>query len=541
MLLKKSVSLIVLLATIHTCLAQQAWSDDLILTPEKSNFVKTSTYAEVMAFLTAIKGQSNQVQLFSMGKTKEGKDIPVAILSKEGIKSPEEAKASGKLVIYIQGNIHSGEVEGKEVLMMLMRDILLGDKKHLLDNQVLLFAPIYNADSNDKMEKGRRPSQEDSPLEVGLRENSQGLDLNRDGMKMEAFETQALFKSVLLPWDPQLFVDLHTTNGTWHAYSLTWAPSYHSAGHFATYDFVANKMLADITATTKKKYNLNLGPYGDYYLREGWPPKNFYTYNHHPRYLINQFGLRNRMAILSEAFAHERFYQRMHSTYHFALEILEYSNTHAQDISRINKLAEQETIQAVREGAGKLKKGVRFKMVPSQKLTDFISYDYVRKNKADGTPEFLRTGKIVSFDSVTYHAGFEPTLESTVPSGYIIPAEFSALAENLALHGAKVEKLTKSETLKGEYFLIEKFEKAKQAFQGHAMAKAEGKFLPATRKFKKGDYRIEMAQPLANLIFYLLEPQSDDGLLTWNFLDAYLEGKGISNQAVEYPVFKYIK
>lgn len=541
MALKKSLFFLVTLLCVHPCFAQQTWSDDLILTPEKSNFVKTSTYADVMAFLTAIKSQSGQVQLFSMGKTKEGKDIPVAVLSKDGITSAQEAKTSGKLVVYIQGNIHSGEVEGKEALMMLMRDILLGDKKHLLDNQVLLFAPIYNADSNDKMEKGRRPSQEDSPLEVGLRENSQGLDLNRDGMKMEAFETQALFKSILLPWDPQLFVDLHTTNGTWHAYSLTWAPSYHSAGHIAPYDFVTNKMLVDITATAKRKYDLNLGPYGDYYLREGWPPKNFYTYNHHPRYLINQFGLRNRMAILSEAFAHERFYQRMHSTYHFTLEILEYANTHAQEIIKINKLAEQETIQAVREGAGKLKKGIQFKMVPSQKLTDFITYDYVRKNKADGTPEFLRTGKIVSLDSVTYHAGFEAILESTVPTGYIIPAEFSALAENLAAHGARVEKLTKGETLTGEYFLIEKFEKAKQAFQGHAMAKAEGKFSPASRKFKKGDYRVEMAQPLANLIFYLLEPQSDDGLLTWNFLDEYLDEKGISNHAVEYPVFKYIK
>ena len=93
-----------------------------------------------------------------------------------------------------------------------MRDILFGNKKHLLEKQIILFAPMYNTDSNDKMEKGRRPSQEDSPLEVGLRENSQGLDLNRDGVKMEAYETNGLFQNVINTWDPQIFVDLHTTN-----------------------------------------------------------------------------------------------------------------------------------------------------------------------------------------------------------------------------------------------------------------------------------------------------------------------------------------
>lgn len=108
------------------------------------------------------------------------------------------------------------------------------------------------------------------------------------------------------------------------------------------------------------------------------------------------------------------------------------------------------------------------------------------------------------------------------------------------MHGVKVETLTKTITLKGEVFQIEKFEKAKQAFQGHAMAQADGKFVTATKKFSKGDFKVEMSQPLANLIFYLLEPQSDDGLLTWNFLDDYIETSRVENKPVEYPVFKYI-
>jgi hypothetical protein len=521
--------------------AQSAWPEALILTPERSNFVKTSTHAEVISFIDAIKGKSANAHVISMGKSPEGKDIPVVILARPSVKTPEEAKASGKPVIYIQGNIHAGEVEGKEAVMMLMRDILLGNKKYLLDNQIILFAPIYNTDSNDKMEKGRRPSQEDSPLEVGIRENSQGLDLNRDGIKMEAKETQGLLTSIIVPWDPQLFVDLHTTNGTWHAWSLTWAPSYHYAGEAATHDYTNNVMLKEITKTAKERYGLSIGPYGDYDVEEGWPVKKFYTYNHHPRYLVNQFSLRNRMAILSEAFSHERFYQRIYSTYTFASEILEYTHAHASEIVAINKKAEETAIRNVTENVGKTKKGVRFRMDSATTLNHFPTYDYVRVKKADGTAQFLRTGNIVHYDNVTYYARFTPEVEATLPRGYVIPAEFALIAEHLKKHGVNVRQLSGAQSFTGEVFTVTALERSPRKFEGHFMATVKGSFSGAAKKFKKGDYVVDLAQPLANLVFYMLEPQSDDGLVTWNFFDAYFEKQDLKNKPVAYPVFKYYK
>lgn len=530
--------LIFILADIE---AQNIFSEELMLVPEKSNFVKTSSYADVINFLEAIKSKSEEVHLISMGKSLEGKDIPVAVLSRPKITTAEEAKASRKLIVYIQGNIHAGEVEGKESVLMLMRDILIGNKKNLLDNQIILFAPIYNTDSNDKMEKGRRPSQEDSPLEVGIRENSEGLDLNRDGVKMEAFETIGLFKNIIVPWDPHLFVDLHTTNGTWHAWNLTWAPSYHYAGEKATYDYTLSTMLKSITESAKKKYNLNFGPYGDYDVREAWPPKNFYTYNHHPRYLVNQFSLRNRLAILSEAFAHERLYQRIYSTYSFVTEILEHTNSHAKEIQEVTKQADATTIQKILNEAGKSKKGVRFKMVELEKINDFPTYDYVAYTKPDGSKGFYRSGKIVHYTDVDYHAKFEAEVESTIPKGYVIPAAFIAVAENLKKHGIEVTVLSKSLTKEGEAFQIEELRISEPKFEGHFMARAYGKFISKKKKFSKGDYLVELAQPLGNLAFYLLEPESDDGFVTWNFFDKYLEKQGVKDKPVEYPVFKYYK
>ncbi len=73
------------------------------------------------------------------------------------------------------------------------------------------------------------------------------------------------------------------------------------------------------------------------------------------------------------------------------------------------------------------------------------------------------------------------------------------------------------------------------------MATIEGSYSATNKKFGKGDFWVDMAQPLANLIFYLLEPESDDGLVTWNFFDEHFDSNGIAEKAVEYPIFKYFE
>jgi hypothetical protein len=522
--------------------AQDAiWSSDLITTPEVSNYQKTSTYADVIGFINAIQSKSNLVHLEFMGKSKEGKDIPVVIMANPKVSSPEEAVSSGKPVMYVQANIHAGEVEGKEVLQQLMRDILLGDKKHLLENQIIIFAPIYNTDSNDKMEQGRRPSQEDSPVEVGIRANSQGLDLNRDGIKMEAFETKGLIQNIILKWNPEMLVDLHTTNGTWHGYGVTYAPSYHYAGEKGPYDFTWDTMLPSIVKSIDKNYGVKLGPYGGYSLRQGWPAKAIYTYNHHPRYIVNQMGLRNKVGILSEAFAHDRFYKRMNGTYGFVAEILEYTNTNGKKMASINAKATQDAINNVINNAGKVKKGVRFKMAPLENRFNLRTYDYSAYKNEAGENKYIRSGKIIEIPNVENYSKFEPRVSSTLPRGYFIPKSMNQIADHLKAQGVKVVELKKSKRAVGEVFIVNTLKNSKRKFEGHNMATVEGEFVSKTRTFRKGDYWIDMAQPLSNLIFYMLEPQSDDGLVTWNFFDNYFEENEVSKKTVEYPIFKYYK
>src|SRR5690606_21313702 len=126
--------------------------------------------------------------------------------------------------VYIQANIHAGEVEGKEALLQVLRELTVGDLRPLLDSVIVLAVPIYNADGNEAFGPAtrNRPGQ-NGPDVVGLRPNGQGIDLNRDYIKQDVPETRAPL-AFITAWDPDAWMDLHTTNGSYHGYALTWSP-----------------------------------------------------------------------------------------------------------------------------------------------------------------------------------------------------------------------------------------------------------------------------------------------------------------------------
>ncbi|MFT5648073.1 MAG: hypothetical protein ACI976_002769, partial [Aureispira sp.] len=163
---------------------------DLLTTPEKTAFDKTSTSEEVLAFIDAVKKKSDLVHIETLLVSDSGLSVPMVIMANPKITSPAAAKASGKPIVYFQGNIHGGEVEGKEALMIMMREILFGDKAYLLNNQIVIFVPNYNPDGNNKLSETHRKSQEHCPHLAGSRRSGGDWDLNRDGIKMDAPETK---------------------------------------------------------------------------------------------------------------------------------------------------------------------------------------------------------------------------------------------------------------------------------------------------------------------------------------------------------------
>ncbi|MFK7863128.1 MAG: M14 family metallopeptidase [Pseudohongiellaceae bacterium] len=510
------------------------FTESMITAAEKSNFERTSTFAEVVSVIDALGAATELMHRETLLVTQEGKSVPIVVLANPPISSPEQAQLSGKPVIYLQGNIHGGEVEGKEASLILMRDVLFGDKQHLLNNQILVFVPIYNADGNDAMDAESRPNQEMSPLLAGQR-HAHGYDLNRDGMALEAPESAALMKNVILRWDPDLLVDLHTTNGTWHGYSLTYAPSYNTAGEPETSTFTANVMLPSIKDKVKEKFDLEFNWYGGFDYRD-WPPKELRTYHHAPRYLTNQMGLRNRMAILSETFSHDRFYKRVHAANVFIEEILEFTAINGHDIRRINRAADERVVNAE---AGQLK-GVVFEMAPLEEKLDLLSYKYIPFETDAGETDFVRSSELIVTPGVLNYNRFDAKVVSRRPEAYVLPGRFPQVAEKLKEHGITVEVISNNQVFNGEAFVVSAVTKQNFVQNGHRNSLLEGEFTVKQREFGAGDFYIPMDQRLANLAFYLLEPQADDGLVYWNFFDGYLEGGLDVQETLEYPVFKVL-
>ncbi len=532
-----------LLTAIFTCSAS-LWSqeltipDELFSRAEKTNYEETTPSAEVTEFCISISRFSKYAHVEKFGTTKEGRDLVMIILANPAVNTPDEAEASEKPVIYIQGNIHAGEVEGKEASMQLIREICFGPKTGLIDNQILIFCPNYNPDGNDKLSVTNRPSQDGSPKLIGVRTSGEGYDLNREGIKTEALESKALLKNIINKWDPILFIDLHTDNGSWHGYTLNYAPAFVTAGSPETTDYINRNIFPYAESRVLERSGIPIFFHGYMSMREG-EQTTYSTYSHLPRYLVNYMGLRNRMAILSETFSHDNFEKRVLSNYLFLVSILEYTGSHGREMNDLVKKADDETIKMIEEHGGRIEKGVSYAIAAASEPIDLLTRETTEYTDENGRTRRKPTGRLLWISDVKHYDHFEPTLMATVPLGYVFPGELNNVADKLEEHGVIVSQLPGRTRINVQQFNITSYTRDTRAsYGGHRTVTVEGSFSNRSVNAEKGSYFVDMRQPLAWLIFYMLEPQSDDGLLFWNYFDDYLLPAGVETHQVLYPVLK---
>jgi len=203
----------ILLALAAFTVSVAAQSADMRTRAEISNYEDTSTYEDVTRVINGLVETSSLVHTESFGKTEEGRDLPLIVISDPKVTTPEAAHRLGRPIVFVQANIHAGEVEGKEAILKLARRMVSGDLRAMTRQLVFIIAPDYNADGNEKVSPMNRTAQNGPVNGVGTRENGNGLDLNRDYMKLESAEARALV-GLMNKWDPHVLVDLHTTNGS---------------------------------------------------------------------------------------------------------------------------------------------------------------------------------------------------------------------------------------------------------------------------------------------------------------------------------------
>ncbi|MCC7000967.1 MAG: M14 family metallopeptidase [Gemmatimonadaceae bacterium] len=505
---------------------------------EVSNYTETSSYADVIAFLDSLeKRVPGQWFRGVIGKTSQGRDVPFVVVSRPLVRTPAEAKRTGKPIVYVQGNIHGGEVEGKESVQALLRDLMIDPKPNALDSIVLIAVPIYNADGNEVWgPQERQRSEQDGPAQVGQRPNGMQLDLNRDYIKNEAPESKASL-AMFVAWDPDVFVDLHTTDGSYHGYALTYSPSLHPAAMTGALapagPWTRDTLLPELRARVRAKQKVETFDYGNFtggpngtredptsLQKGGWS-----TYEHKPRFGTNYYGLRGRVSILSEAYSHDPFERRVKATTAFVTELLTYVGEKGRTV-----------VARTRAGSAGLVRGnaapvpIRARMTttpfdapvlvePLQAMGDTLRHEAgVRRG-------YKRTRTFTAVTMPVYDR-FESTLTQTLPTAWALDASMQPIIDRLRAHGIIATQLRSAWTGNGEQFTVDSLIKSPRPFQGHAEVRLEGKWNAESITLPAGTWIISAKQATALVALMMLEPQSDDGLTTWNaFDDALAVGK----------------
>jgi len=510
---------------------------EILTVPENTNFRKTSLYKEVLDFLHTVKKQSGKIKLATLGKTTEGRDIPLVIISKEGISSPIQMRILNKSAILFIGNIHAGEVEGKDASLMFIRDIAEEKYDSLIENQVILFIPIFNADGNDKLGENRR---DNGPKLAGLRHNGQHLDLNRDYIKLESPEVNALIK-LFNEWDPILFVDLHTTNGSYHREPLTYSTLSNPNSNKKLIDYMWKIMFPKIERVMKEKYRTDIIPYGNFVDRSD-PSKGWKNHAYQARFGTNYAGLRNRFTILDENYSHADFKTRIMSAYYFIRSIIEFTSKNIKIMDSIVRKADFETMNNYSINNHAL-------TYSTEKLLEFTikSYEFekkkIRPDERNKYPPWIKDFIIKKTDrlkdyKVDYFAMAKPVKSVSVPSGYFILPYHKEVIENLTKHGIVVERIKEDVSDTFNNYVIKEIKYGQSLYQGHILLKINGKYKKISRTIPKGSSYVTMKQPLARLIVEMLEPESQDSLLKWGFFNREITMQWTGKPKI-YPIYKY--
>jgi hypothetical protein len=504
---------------------------------EKSDFKSTSNYADVKNFIEKLTKTSHNIRLETIATTVEGRAVPLLIIGNPLPKSPKDLINDKRIVVYIQANIHAGEVEGKEATLMYVRDLLNEKDPAILKNVVILICPLFNADGNEKISPLNRTYQNGPVNGVGVRYNGQFLDLNRDAMKAESPEVRGVLTNVFDKWDPAVFMDCHTTDGSFHIEPTTFVWMVNPDGDNSLIDYMRDRMIPEMSKTLSVKYKTENCYYGEFIDMLN-PEKGWILDASEPRYMSNYYGVRNRLGILNENYVYADFKSRVFGCYYLIHSLLDYASAHKSEISEMLKQVDNKTIARGENPAIADSFAIEYKVRPVKDNVKVRTFEAEQGPVVNGWRNYIRTDRQKDV-TVPYFIDYYPTRMVKFPFAYILTTHDPAITDLLKIHGIKIEELTTDSKIDVQRFDISELKGAPRLNQGHYNTTLSGKFVDGQVDFPAGTLVVRTAQPLGNLVEYLLEPQSNDGLVLWNYFDRYLVpqwGSGYN----PVPVYKVI-
>jgi hypothetical protein len=484
--------LISVLAAISGCGRERA--PDLVTVAEQSGFVRTGRFDEVQRLCADFQtAWPDNVRCIGFGRSPEDRPLLALVASADGVLDPRAARDRNRPVVFMQGGIHAGEIDGKDAGFLALRQMLEGKAgAGALERATLLFVPVFNVDGHERFGRWNRPNQV-GPEEMGWRTTAQNLNLNRDYTKADAPEMQAMLR-FLTEWDPILLVDLHVTDG---------AEFQHDVSLGVTPTLAGDQDLMRVAVAFRDALMQRLGTQGslplDFYpsfVSGDDPASGFAVSVSQARFSQQYWSEHNRLGLLVETHSWKDYATRVRVTRHAIVDVKWQAAARAAD---------QRGSQA-----GGTSAALAYANTDHVTTIDFRGYAYTRE------PSAISGGIRTRYDrthpqiwKVPLHDEVTPVVTITAPNGgYIVPsAHASWVRDKLVLHGIETRMLGAAATFAVETFRAAKATVAPDTFEGHAMRTVEGGWMAEQRRVPAGSLFMPIAQAKSHLVMTLLEPR----------------------------------
>ncbi|MEB1548398.1 M14 family metallopeptidase [Xanthomonas campestris pv. campestris] len=496
-------------------------AEPLTTVAERSGFVQTGRFDEVIALCDAFAQRYPQaVRCISFGTTPEGRPMKALVVSTSGALDAASAAQRALPVVLVQGGIHAGEIDGKDAGFLALRELLDGTAgKGVLDKVVWIFVPVFNVDGHERFGAWNRPNQR-GPEQMGWRTTAQNLNLNRDYVKADAPEMQAMLQLVQ-QWDPLMYVDLHATDGAQFEHDVSVQVEPVHAGDAALRKD-GTRWRDAVIADLAKQGSLPL-PYYPSLVREDDPSSGFADDVSPPRFSHGYFLLRNRFGMLVETHSWKQYPVRVRVTRNAIVSVLQQAARHGTQWLADAHAADRRASAL----AGHLEP-LSYAAGPGTRTVAFRGYAYTR------TPSPVSGALMTRYDERTPQIWKVPLRDQIAPDvtveaprgGYLVPAAQAALvADTLRLHGITFQTLTQAGDRAVQSFRADTATFAARSNEGHQGLTVSGQWHAETRAVPAGALFVPIAQPKARLVMAILEPQAPDSLLQWGLFNLVFERK----------------
>lgn len=503
---------------------------------ERTQYRLTADYAETMRYLGQLEGGSRWISVQSYGTSGQGRSLPVVVVSKDRAFTPEAARATGKTIVLIQNGIHSGEIEGKDASLALIRDVAVTrTREKLLDHVILLILPIFSVDAHERSSPYNRINQ-NGPENMGWRSTPIGLNLNRDYLKVETPEMRALISNVFTKWWPHLLVDNHTSDGADYRHDITFSAN-HGVGVPEGVDrWVSEAFEGRVVPRVAAMGHLT-APYLNF--RDNvHPGSGVDDGNSSPRFSTGYAPIQCRPGILVETHMLKPYGVRVGATYDFMVALLEDINAHPDALIGAVASSEAEVIARAR-ATSVAARGVVLDTKETERSVPFPFKGVVtREEMSDILGGPVRRFSTASWDTIIpiYHE-VAASLTVTEPAGYLVPQEWTTCRDHMDIHGVRYRRFAKAWTDTVEVQHVLEWSAAGASFEGHhGLSVRKVALERRARTYRPGDLWVPLDQKSALVAIHLFEAQGPDGLMAWNAFDTVFEHKEYGEDYVVEPL-----